>query len=106
MLQKKRQNVAGFSAANSRKNRPILQEKSQNLETKRPISQDFSGKKANFEGFSGQILRKIGRFHGKFRGKLPQETIRKKQQISLDFFGKFRYNQSILRRYDQRLTFF
>ena len=53
MLQKKRQNVAGFSAANSRKNRPILQEKSQNSEKKRPISQDFSGKKSNFEGFSG-----------------------------------------------------
>ena len=53
MLQKKRQNFAGFSGANSRKNRPILQEKSQNSEKKRPISQDFSGKKSNFEGFSG-----------------------------------------------------
>ena len=57
----------------------------------------FAGKSANFAGFSweksqiakdfqGQILRKIGRFHGKFR----QETISKKQPISLDFFlGKF-----------------
>ena len=38
--------------------------------------------------FQGQILRKIGRFHGKFRGKLRQETINKKQRISLDFFGQ------------------
>ena len=37
--------------------------------------------------FQGQILRKIGRFHRKFRwGKLRQETISKKQPISLDFF--------------------
>ena len=35
----KNQNFAGFSGANSRKNRPI--------------SRDFSGKKSNFEGFSG-----------------------------------------------------
>ena len=44
-------------------------EKSKNLQENRPISRDFSGKKSNFEGFSGQILRKIGRFHGKFRGE-------------------------------------
>ena len=44
-------------------------EKSQNSQKNRPISRDFSGKKSNFEGFSGQILRKIGRFHGKFLGK-------------------------------------
>ena len=44
-------------------------EKSQNSQKNRPISRDFSGKKSNFEGFSGQILRKIGRFHGKFRGE-------------------------------------
>ena len=36
--------------------------------------------------FQGQILRKIGGFHGKFQGKLRQETISKKQPISLDFF--------------------
>ena len=36
---KKKQNFAGFSGANSQKNRPI--------------SRDFSGKKSNFEGFSG-----------------------------------------------------
>ena len=69
---KKNQNFAGFSRANLRKNRPISREKSQ-------ISKDFQG----------QILRKIGRFHGKFRGgKLRQETINKKQPISLDFFGQ------------------
>ena len=37
--QEKKQTYAGFSGANSRKNRPI--------------SRDFSGKKSNFEGFSG-----------------------------------------------------
>ena len=43
--------------------------KSQNSQKNRPISRDFSGKKSNFEGFSGQILRQIGWFHGKFRGE-------------------------------------
>ena len=83
---KKTQNFAGFSGANSRKNRPISRdfrgkkskfahksadfvgEKSKFAEN-RPISRDFSGKKSNFEGFSGQILKKIGRFHGKFGGE-------------------------------------
>ena len=32
-------------------------EKSQNSQKNRRISRDFSGKKSNFEGFSGQILR-------------------------------------------------
>ena len=77
----------------------------------RPISRDFCGRKVKirrkivrFHGilaensqiskdFQGKILRKIGRlpglFHGKFRGRggeLRQETIGKKQPISLDFF--------------------
>ena len=39
ILRKKNQNFAGFSGANSWKNRPI--------------SRDFSGKNSNFEGFSG-----------------------------------------------------
>ena len=70
---KKKQNFAGFSGANSRKNQPILR--------------DFHGKKVKIRGkigrfrgilaeksqitkdFQGQILRKIGRFHGKFRGE-------------------------------------
>ena len=71
---KKRQNFAGFSGANSRKNRPISRdfrgkkvkiggtigrfraifagEKSKFAE-KSAISRDFGGKKSNFEGFSG-----------------------------------------------------
>ena len=73
---KKEQNFAGFSGANSRKNRPISRdfrgkkvkklfaeqsadfrrfsrEKSQNSQKNRPISRDFSGKESIFEGFSG-----------------------------------------------------
>ena len=71
---KKKQNFAGFSGANSWKNRPIsrdfrgekvkisgkigrfrgiLAEKSQNSRKNRPISRDFSGKKSIFKGFSG-----------------------------------------------------
>ena len=50
---KKKQNFAGFTGANSRKNRPISRERSQNLPENRSISRDFSGKKSNFEGFSG-----------------------------------------------------
>ena len=117
ILRKKKQNFAGFSGVNSRKNRPISRKKSQNLRKNRPILRDFRGKKskfaeksANFAGlsqekvkirgkigrfrgilaeksqiskdFRGQIHRKFGRFHGKFR----QETIGKKQPISL-FLG-------------------
>ena len=74
ILRKKKQNFAGFSGANSRKNRPISRDfrgkkvkirskigrfrgifagESQNSQKNRPISRDFSGKKSNFEGFSG-----------------------------------------------------
>ena len=77
----------------------ISRERSQNSRNNRPISGDFRGRKVKsrkigpFRGilaeksqfskdFQGQILRKIGRFHGKFR----QETISKKQPISLGFF--------------------
>ena len=38
--------------------------------------------------FQGQILRKIGRFMGNLGGKVRQETISKKQPISLDLFGQ------------------
>ena len=48
----KKENFMGFSGANSRKNRLISWEKSQNLRKNRLISQDFSEKKSNFEGFS------------------------------------------------------
>ena len=69
----------------------------------------FRGKKSKISrDFQGQIRGKIGRFRGifagekskfaekaadfagNFGGKLRQETISKKQPISLDFFGKFR----------------
>ena len=84
---KKKQNVAGFSGANSRKNRPI--------------SRDFRGKKVKIRGtigrfrgiFAGEkskFAEKAVDFAGNFGGKLRQETISKKQPISLGFFGKFR----------------
>ena len=83
---KKKQNFAGFSGANSRKNRPI--------------SRDFRGKKvkirgtigrfrAIFAGGKSKFAEKSADFTGSFRGKLRQETISKKQPISLGFFGKF-----------------
>ena len=105
---KKTQNFAGFSGANSRKNRPISREKSQNSLKNRPISRDFRGRKVKicrkigqFRGilaeksqilkdFRGKFLEKSADFTGNFGGKLLQETISKKQPISLDFFGKFR----------------
>ena len=89
----KTQNFAGFSGANSRKNRPI--------------SGDFRGKKVKirskigrFRGiladksqiskdFQGKFLEKSADFMGNFGGKLRQETISNKQPISLDFLGKF-----------------
>ena len=87
---KKKQNFAGFSGANSWKNWPI--------------SRDFCGKKVKIRGtigwfrrilaakvnfqriFGGKFLEKSADFTGNFGGKLPQETISKKQPISLDFF--------------------
>ena len=58
ILRKKKQNFAGFSGANSRKNRPI--------------SRDFRGKKV-------KIRRKIGPFRG---------ILAEKSQFSKDFQGK------------------
>ena len=83
---KKKQNFAAFSGANSRKNRPI--------------SRDFRGKKVKipskispfrviFAGEKSKFLEKSADFTGNFLGKLRQETICKKQPISLDVFGKF-----------------
>ena len=57
-------------------------EKSQNSQKNQPISRDFSGIKSIFEGFLG----KSADFRGNFGGKLRQETISKKQPISLVFF--------------------
>ena len=79
----KKQTFAVFSGANLRKNWPI--------------SQDFRGKKVKIGGkigrfrgiFRGKFLEKSADFTGKFGGrggKLRQETISKKQPISLDFF--------------------
>ena len=47
------------------------------LEKKIPISKDFRGK----------FLEKSADFTGNFGGKLRQETISKRQPISLDFWG-------------------
>ena len=43
----KKQNFAGFSGANSRKNRPISREKSQNSRKNRPISREKSQNSRN-----------------------------------------------------------
>ena len=68
---------------------------------KRKISRDFQGqirgKIGRFRGilaeesqiskdFRGKFLEKSADFTGNFGGKLRQETISKKQPISLDFF--------------------
>ena len=108
---KKKQNFAGFSGANSRKNRPISREKSQNSRKNRPISRDFCGRKVKirrkivrFRGilaeksqiskdFQGKILRKIGRFPGLFHGKFRGETLpRNNRQKTADFAGFFLAN--------------
>ena len=80
---KKKKNFAGFSGANSRKNRPI--------------SGDFRGRKVkirrkiNFRRtFRGKFLGKSADFTENFGGRLRQEKISKKQPISPGFFGKFR----------------
>ena len=90
ILQRKKQNFAGFSGANSRKNqlisrdfrgkkvkirgtigrfRAIFKGEKSKFEKNGPISRDFSGKTQFSKDFQGQILRKIGRFHGKFQGE-------------------------------------
>ena len=79
---KKKQNFAGFSGVNSRKNQPISREKKSKFAEKSDKFAVFSrekvkirGKISRFRGilaeksqiskdFQGQIHRKIGRFHG------------------------------------------
>ena len=92
---KKNQNFAGFSGANSQKNRSI--------------SRDFHkirGKIGRFRGilaekfkfrkiFRGKFLEKLADFTGNFGGKLRQETISKKQPILLDFLANFAKIESI-----------
>ena len=61
-------------------------EKSQNSQTNRPISRVQCKKVKFWRIFRGKFLEKSADFTGNFGGKLPQETISKKQTISLDFF--------------------
>ena len=79
-------------------------EKSQNSPKNRPISGIFAGKKSKFADkigrfrgilaqksqmiFRGKVLEKSADFTGNFGEKLRQETISKKQPISLDFWGE------------------
>ena len=87
---KKKENFAGFSGANSRKNRPISRDfRGKKVKIRGKIGRflvflqekvKIRGKISRFRGifaeksqiskdFQRQILRKIGRFHGKFRGE-------------------------------------
>ena len=70
---KKKQNFAGFSGSNSRKNRPISRDfpgKKVKIRGKIGRFRGISAKKSQiWEDFQGRILRKIGRFHSKFRGE-------------------------------------
>ena len=80
---------------------------SQNSQKNWPISRVSVQKSQILKDFQGQVLRKIGRFHGNFGGNFPKKQSVKNSQFRWISFGKFRLNRSILYRYDQRcLTFF
>ena len=82
------------------------QEKSQNSQRNRPILRDFRGRKVKirrkigpFRGilaekseiskdFQGQIVRKIGRCHGKFRGETLPRINQKKTADFAGFWGE------------------
>ena len=69
----KKKNLVGFSGVNLRKNWPISRDfRGRKVKIRRKIS-PFRGilaEKSQFsKDFQGQILRKIGQFHGKFRGE-------------------------------------
>ena len=105
---KKKQNFAGFSGANSRKNRPISRHfRGKKVKIRATIGRfreifageksNFAEKSAHFAGFlrkkvnfrrifGGKFLGKSADFTGNFGGKLRQETISKKQPISLGSF--------------------
>ena len=105
---KKKQNFAGFSGANSRKNRPISRDfRGKKVKICGKIGRfrgifageksKFAKKSADFKGvqrkkvkfrriFWGKFLEKSADFTGNFGGKLRQETVSKKQAISLNFF--------------------
>ena len=105
---KKKHNFAGFSGANSRKNRPISRYfrgkkvkirgtiswlQGREVKIRRKIG-PFSGilaEKSQFsQDFQGQTLRKIGRFHRKFRGgNFAKKQSVKNSRFRCDFFGKF-----------------
>ena len=87
---KTKQNFAGFSGANSQKNRPISRDfRGRKVKIRRKIG-GFRGilaeKSQISKDFRGKFLEKSADFTGNFGGKLRQETISKKQPISLDFF--------------------
>ena len=99
---------AGFSREKSQKlqkNRPISLEKvrirgkigrchGRKVKIRRKIGRFrgiLAGKSQISKDFRGKFIEKSADFKGKFSGKLCQETISKKQLISLFFFfGKFR----------------
>ena len=109
---KKKQNFAGISGQIRRKIgrfRGIFAEKSQYSRKNLPILQNFRGRNVKFRRktgrfrgilaekvkfrriFQGQILRKIGRFHGKFRGgNFAKKQSVKNCRFRWIFFGKFR----------------
>ena len=83
----------GFSQEKSQNSRKIGQfrrifaeEKSKFAKKNRLILWILAEKIQISKDFQGQIIRKIGRFHGKFRGKLRQEAI---SQKTADFAGFF-----------------
>ena len=72
-VEKKKQNFVGFSGANWRKNWPISRDfRGRKVKIRRKIGR-FCGilaeKSQISKDFQGQIVRKIGRCHGKFRGE-------------------------------------
>ena len=92
---KKKQNFAGFSGANSLKNRPISRDfRGRKLKIRRkigPFHGILAGKSQFSKDFQGQILRKIGRFHRKFRGgNFAKKQSVKNSRFRWIFFGKFR----------------
>ena len=90
----KKAKFRGIFGANSWKNRPISRDfRRRKVKIRRKIGR-FRGilaeKSQISKDFRGKFLEKSADFTGNFWGKLLQETISKKQPISLDFFGKFR----------------
>ena len=74
-------------------------------------SADFTGfqrKKVKFRRiFRGKFLEKLADFTRNFGGDFAKKQSVKNSRFRWIFFGKFRKNRSILRRYHQRcLTFF